>query len=123
MGIWIHDFCSGIGRTETCSYVASGPRESMDARAPLAGAVIAAYNLVSWRIPFWRSADAGADVVADYYRGERRLWRAAAEFYSKKDDGGYSSGNDLRRDFSCAGIITRRSGPRCLIDLWRRGTC
>src|SRR5258708_5570401 len=113
MGVWVHDFFSGIGGTGACSYLARGARGSMDGRGPLGGAVVAAYNLVSWWIPFWRDADAGADVVADYYRGQRRLWRAAAEFYSKKDDGGYSSGNDLRRDFSCAGIITRRSGPRC----------
>src|SRR6266478_4162639 len=111
IGICIHDFCSGIGRAETCSYVASGPRESMDARAPLAWAIVAAFNLVSWRIPFWRDADASADVAADCYRGERRLWRAAAEFYSKKNDGGYSTGNDLRRDFSCAEIVTRGGGP------------
>jgi len=44
-----------------------------------------AHDFVSRRISFWRDADAGADVAADHYGGERIVWRGAAALRAAGD--------------------------------------
>ena len=120
--IWLHDLCGGTRRAETCAYVEGWTCEIMDEGTSVAWIARTAIDFVSWRVSFWRDADANSDVVADHYRGERRLWRAAATFHSQKDDSGYSAGNHLRRNFSCASATTRRSRPGDRSTLRHSGT-
>src|SRR5579863_7109539 len=111
-GICIHDLCGGVGGAQTGTDVADWPRESVDARTSLAGIAFAAADFISWGISFWRRADGGADVAADCYGGQRSLWRGAAELDSQENDGGTSAGNNLRRDWTRAGIAGGRGGSQ-----------
>src|SRR5258708_35933732 len=63
-GIWIHDFCCSIGRAEAGAHVANWPRESVDARTPMAGLAVASGGLLSWRLSFLMVAQQSADVAS-----------------------------------------------------------
>src|SRR6476619_3320166 len=69
--VWIHVVRGGAGSAEACADVAGGSSQIVDARAFVAGAALIAADSASWRISLWRSADAGTDVAADHYGGQR----------------------------------------------------
>src|SRR5579863_7040433 len=58
---WIrfHDFRRAAGGTKARTDVADWASAGVDARAPVAGLAELAGDFVSWRISFWRDADAG----------------------------------------------------------------
>src|SRR5258708_4188720 len=118
-GIRVHDSCGSTGSAQESADLAAGACQGLDEGALVAGFAFATADFVSWRIPFWRNADAGVDVAADHHRGQRSLWRGAATLHSAQNDGGRAVGDDLRRDCQRTPVVGSGGQSQCGNALWK----